>query len=538
MSYSPNALGQPTQAGTYATGVTYFPNGAIKQFNYGNGVVHTLTQNTRGMPLRSTDCTISGTCASANRRLDLQYAYDGVGNVTTITDQTPTAKQTRGMTYDGLDRPTQTTSPTAVFNTASYSYDQLDNLLTVNVTGGNYTRNHTYVYDATSKRLSQVKNTVGGAVVANLTYDVQGNLATKGSQSYQFDLGNRLRAATGQETGYEYDGHGRRVYASTVGSSAILSQYANSGQLLYQENNKLSKRIDYIYLGNSLVAYRERPLASSTETLKYQHTDALGSPIAVTDTAKTTIESSEYEPFGQIVNKPLFDGPGYTGHVQDAATGMTYMQQRYYDPQIGRFLSVDPVTAYEKPGQNFNRYWYANNNPYKFTDPDGRIVDTLLDVGFIVYDVYKIVTEGGNATNLAALGADTAGLFIPGATGLGAAARGASHGADAAKGADKASEVARGTSGRQTGSYTNTHESGKTYDGKGSRERSQESGRRVERETGDKHVATDWTSAKDTRDAFKQESQRLDSHGGPKNSDNYNKIESPGKKMRDDESKQ
>jgi uncharacterized protein RhaS with RHS repeats len=48
------------------------------------------------------------------------------------------------------------------------------------------------------------------------------------------------------------------------------------------------------------------------------------------------------------------------------------MQQRYYDPMIGRSLSVDPVTAYSSPGANFNRYWYANNNPYRFTDPDGR----------------------------------------------------------------------------------------------------------------------------------------------------------------------
>ena len=46
--------------------------------------------------------------------------------------------------------------------------------------------------------------------------------------------------------------------------------------------------------------------------------------------------------------------------------------QRYYDPQIGRFLSVDPVTANSGTGANFNRYWYANNNPYRFTDPDGR----------------------------------------------------------------------------------------------------------------------------------------------------------------------
>lgn len=48
------------------------------------------------------------------------------------------------------------------------------------------------------------------------------------------------------------------------------------------------------------------------------------------------------------------------------------MQQRYYDPSLGRFLSVDPVTANPNTGTNFNRYWYANNNPYKFTDPDGR----------------------------------------------------------------------------------------------------------------------------------------------------------------------
>lgn len=48
--------------------------------------------------------------------------------------------------------------------------------------------------------------------------------------------------------------------------------------------------------------------------------------------------------------------------------------QRYYDPGIGRFLSVDPIAAYSKRGINFNRYWYANNNPYRFTDPDGRWV--------------------------------------------------------------------------------------------------------------------------------------------------------------------
>jgi len=58
--------------------------------------------------------------------------------------------------------------------------------------------------------------------------------------------------------------------------------------------------------------------------------------------------------------------------VMDAVSGLTYMQQRYYDPQIGRFLSVDPVTAYSNPIGAFNRYWYASDNPYRFKDPDGR----------------------------------------------------------------------------------------------------------------------------------------------------------------------
>ncbi|MCC7096206.1 MAG: RHS repeat-associated core domain-containing protein [Thermomonas sp.] len=58
----------------------------------------------------------------------------------------------------------------------------------------------------------------------------------------------------------------------------------------------------------------------------------------------------------------------------DAVGGLTYMQQRYYDPAVGVFLSVDPVTAHDNPIGAFNRYWYGADNPYKFVDPDGRVV--------------------------------------------------------------------------------------------------------------------------------------------------------------------
>jgi RHS repeat-associated protein len=116
---------------------------------------------------------------------------------------------------------------------------------------------------------------------------------------------------------------------------------------------------------------------STAQTVEYVHTDFLGTPVAVTDAARNVVERSEYSPYGDLLNRADKDGPGYTGHVQDAATGLSYMQQRYYDPGIGLFLSIDPVTAYSSPGANFNRYWYANNNPYKFTDPDGREIKPI-----------------------------------------------------------------------------------------------------------------------------------------------------------------
>ncbi|WP_267105513.1 RHS repeat-associated core domain-containing protein [Xanthomonas sacchari] len=114
------------------------------------------------------------------------------------------------------------------------------------------------------------------------------------------------------------------------------------------------------------------PMQALAETVEYFHTDALGTPIAVTDASGNLIETSEYEPYGKLLNRPVTDGPGFTGHVQDAATGLTYMQQRYYDPNLGRFLSVDPVAVNSASGANFSRYWYANDNPYRFLDPDGR----------------------------------------------------------------------------------------------------------------------------------------------------------------------
>ena len=102
----------------------------------------------------------------------------------------------------------------------------------------------------------------------------------------------------------------------------------------------------------------------------------LGSPVAETNTSGNLVGSfMHYQAFGETIEAPK-DEVGYTGHKFDTDLGLSYMQARYYDPVIGRFYSNDPVGAasflQEGNIHGFNRYAYANNNPYKFVDLDGR----------------------------------------------------------------------------------------------------------------------------------------------------------------------
>ncbi|MFZ6646018.1 RHS repeat-associated core domain-containing protein [Undibacterium sp. TJN25] len=112
--------------------------------------------------------------------------------------------------------------------------------------------------------------------------------------------------------------------------------------------------------------------AAPTETVTYFHTDGLGSPIARTNSTGGLISKTRYEPYGMTVSGTATPDIGFTGHVSDIDTGLTYMQQRYYDPIAGRMMSMDPVITDANSGSGFNRYAYADNSPYKYSDPDGR----------------------------------------------------------------------------------------------------------------------------------------------------------------------
>ncbi len=167
-----------------------------------------MTQNLRQLPDRSLDDY------GTSKFLDDSYDYDQNGNVAAISDGLVGNRGNRTMTYDGLDRLGKVDSPMygtdATNHAAWYSYDSLDNLTGI-VIGGTKARIQSYCYDA-SWRLTNVKSgdCSTGTTVIGLGYDVQGNLANKNGQAFEFDYGNRLRNVPGKEW-YAYDGQGRRV---------------------------------------------------------------------------------------------------------------------------------------------------------------------------------------------------------------------------------------------------------------------------------------------------------------------------------------
>ena len=172
-----------------------------------------------------------------------------------------------------------------------------------------------------------------------------------------FDKANRMLWAStnGQTELFKYDGHGRRTKIQRNDSN-VHQVYTRDGRFVLERapNGTFTR---HIHLGNRLLV----SVTGSTPT--YQHTDHLGSIVRKSNVAGTQTDSTSYAPYGSIQNGTLTQGPGFTGHVSDQASGLSYMQQRYHDPLAMRFVSVDPVLPSTSDGGNFKRGNGARDSP-------------------------------------------------------------------------------------------------------------------------------------------------------------------------------
>jgi hypothetical protein len=129
--------------------------------------------------------------------------------------------------------------------------------------------------------------------------------------AHQFDFGNRLRQATNLDR-YRYDGHGRRSSVIDAGSGKNRHYlYSLGGALAYLWDQGAGETTQYIQLAGSLVATR-KTAAGGAVSVRYLHTDALGSPVAETNEQAGVVQRTAYTPYGASIGAQK-DGVGYTG---------------------------------------------------------------------------------------------------------------------------------------------------------------------------------------------------------------------------------
>jgi len=132
--------------------------------------------------------------------------------------------------------------------------------------------------------------------------------------------------------------------------------------------------------------------AGAADQVFFYHTDAAGTPMAMTDESGAVVWRAVYMPFGEenSIAGSAANNKRFAGKEKDAETGLSYFGARYEDPRTGRFISVDPVGAVDPRTsktnealllnpQRLNTYANALNNPYRYVDPDGRDIALIVD---------------------------------------------------------------------------------------------------------------------------------------------------------------
>ena len=381
MFYFPDGLGRSTKVErqssafnqVYANNVTYHASGSVHQMQYGNGQNFSQILNDRLLPERLLSYK------GGNKAIDQTFTYDARGLVTAIDDGAVPAND-RAYSYDGLGYLKTASGP---WGTGSYDYDSIGNLHSKQLGSRTVSLN----YDSNNRVSQSIDSGTSGT--RTIGYDVRGNVTTLGNLGMAYDHSDQPIAVTGTANGigsangtYLYDGNLKRVRSVINDGSetkTIYNIYDMSGQLVHIHKLSDNVKMDYIHGPTGTLAR-----VANNNQPTYLHPDHLGSAQAGTKQDGTIDWRTQYTPFGEEIVSPAANDnlDGFTGHIKDKATGLNYMQARYYDPVIGRFLSVDPVTFLETDDPRyFNRYAYTANNPINAIDPTGEWIWWVAKLG-------------------------------------------------------------------------------------------------------------------------------------------------------------
>jgi RHS repeat-associated protein len=354
------ANGFLTAVPSYATSISYHVNTMVNRIAHANAVNvdHTIDPDDMRRPRQIALSNANGSWTYGN------YAYDGAGNIKGIGSDT--------YLYDAVSRLASgsfaTASCGAKSQTAAYNPF---GFMTSTTTTDWGTQGFTEAAGGLYNRISGVG------------YDAAGNTTSWGTYSYTWNrLNQMLTATSGANHTFFYTADGERI-SDRVGSTRTLTirDLSNKVLRIYAYNGSAwSWTKDYVYRDGQLLATVEPPFAS--QVTKHVHLDHLGTPRRITDSARNIIATHDYYPFGmEACGTADSERMKLTGHERDLqgtasqTDDLDYMHARYHNPNVARFLSVDPGRDNNpKVPQSWNLYAYVRNNPVNAIDPDGRLM--------------------------------------------------------------------------------------------------------------------------------------------------------------------
>ena len=364
--------------------------GQVSDATYGNGIRTVMGHNDAGA-LQSIHSGTNGRYTNKDI-LNINYAYDKLGNVLTRDDYSIEGKEIKEtFDYDDMNRLTSVTMHTDVAHGArtsiAYEYDTIGNMIKQSGLG-----DYSYYPD----KPHAVKS-VGSR---SYTYDSVGNVVNRNGDNISYNAMNMpttLAGKNGNTVHFVYNTQGQRYQKESNGIHTYYLGKAYEEEV--QSNGTDKKQTCYISVRGQTVATHVEVIDETysinktnpnykTTYNRYFHADALGSITAISDDSGTVVERRSYEAFGKIramdygltadnsiipSNTVTQTTRAYTGHEQiKEIDGLIHMNARIYDSDIGRFLSADTLIQDPLDSQAYNRYSYVRNNPMVFTDPTGH----------------------------------------------------------------------------------------------------------------------------------------------------------------------
>src|SRR5437016_6950612 len=188
-----------------------------------------------------------------------------------------------------------------------------------------------------------------------------------GTTQFAWDFENRLTQVSTPSSGsvtYKYDALGRRIERAP--SAGASTNFIYDGQDVVQDVNSDATTVDYLNGPGIDNKISQTSTSGRKATTLYYLADHLGSTTALTNKQGHLLEQISYDSYGDSTGSvnTRYD---YTGRERDSLTGLLHYRARWYDPQLGRFISEDPIGL----AGGINSFAYVRNNPARFTDPSG-----------------------------------------------------------------------------------------------------------------------------------------------------------------------